>query len=286
MAWVKFDDNFFTHPKAIDLSPTAITLFLRSLCYCNQHMTDGRLTEEVVRSWGIARWQQGSSMLQARGLWTMQEGCIEIHDYLDHQRSRAEIQKTSKQRAEAGSKGGKAKAERHGTAKQTSSKVLGAVLAEQNRTEPPSPPTPLTAETHGTKAAYGGEDGLIKAVAEHMARADLERATRAGVDIRSEKAWLAAAELTRAERHADAIVQEAANRNGALHYPLHVEIAEAIDPACGPADGGAARASAAMAESAEEHRRIQAELEAVRSDPDAIRAGAAAAKAALRNTAA
>lgn len=286
MAWIKFDDTFFTHPKAIDLSPTAVTLFLRSLCYCNQHMTDGRLTEDVVRSWGIARWQQGSSMLQARGLWTMQEGCIIVEGYLDHQRSRDEILKTRKQRAEAGSKGGKAKAKRQATTKQTPSKVLDGVLAEQNRTDPPSPPTPTDTGTLDTPAAYGGEDGLTRAVAEHMARCDLRRARESGNQIRSERSWLAAAIKARVDQHGAAIATEVAERPTAAHYPLHVEIAEAIDPTCGPDDGGAARSAAKAAEAAAEYRRHQAELEAVRANPDAIRAGAAAARAALQPPAA
>jgi hypothetical protein len=213
----------------------------------------------------------------------MSEECIQIHDYLDYQRSAEDARNIKAKRASAGAKGGKAKAAK---AKQTPSKVLDGALAEKRREDSPSSPPQISGEQPTTKAAYGGEEELTRAVLEHMARCDLDRARADDMVIVNEAGWLRTATQRREETHATAIAYEVERRTAGLHYPLHVEIAEHIDPRCGPADAGAARA-AALADDAEARRQErEASLAAIRSNPDAIKAGAAAARAALRTPAA
>lgn len=298
--WIKLQDDFFDHPKVIGLSPNATAIHLRAICWCSKHLTDGRIPLSVVESWGMRRWRDAVNTLAQRGLWEptvdqrstmgrptspdpMVDEWFQIHDYLDYQRSAEDARNIKEKRASAGAKGGKAKAAK---AKQTSSKVLDGVLAEKRREDPPSSPPAVSGEAANTLAAYGGEEELTGAVAAHMARCDLDRAREAGQVITSEAGWLAKAADTRLANHGDDIAFAVSNATAGLHYALHVEIAEAIDPRCGPSDHGAARAAAQAA--AAEARRLEreAELATIRANPDAIRAGAAAARAALHPPAA
>lgn len=236
-SWIKLEDDFFTHPKAAGLSTTAVTIYLRAICYSSQHLTDGRVPTAVVASWGYARWRHSLDSLSTRSLVTMSGDCIEIHDYLDYQRSAQEVRDIRAKRASAGAKGGKAKA---ANAKQTPSNLLDGTLAEQSRAEPPSVPP----QDSGGAAPQTEDEETLTKVWQFMAEHDLAVAQANGQSIRNRAAWLAAAARNRAESHRDRALAELADRPAGIHYPRHVEIAEALDPAVGPPDGGAARAEA------------------------------------------
>lgn len=236
-SWIKLEDDFFTHPKAAGLSTTAVAIYLRAICYSSQHLTDGRVPLSVVASWGYARWRQSLDTLSTRSLVTMSRECIQIHDYLDYQRSSQEVRDIRAKRASAGSKGGKAKAAK---AKQTPSNLLDGALAEQSRAEPPSVPPPDSR----SPAPQTEEEETLAKVWRYMAQHDLEVAIANGAVIRSRTAWLAAAASRRAESHHAQALAELDARPAGIHYDRHVEVAEALDPAVGPPDGGAARARA------------------------------------------
>ena len=247
--WIKFHNNFFTHPRSAGLSTTAVTLYLRALCYSNEHLTDGVVPVAAIESWGIARWRHASDMLATRGLWVMSEDCIHVHDYLDYQRSRAEVQKLSKTKAEAGSKGGRAKAKRLAQTKQTPSTVLEPVLAEQNRTEPSSSPPTTEAPQPATNVNTEEEtreqfiERTLAATFELMAEQTLERMRAEGHAIHNAAGWKRATAASFAEEHREAALHHIGDRTTGVYYDLHVEVAEALDPRCGPADGGAHRAA-------------------------------------------
>ena len=281
--WVKLYDDFFDHPKAHDLPPTAVTIFLRAICYSSKHLTDGRVPLSVICSWGYARWRHSLDTLSTCSLVTMSEECIQIHDYLDYQRSAEEARNIRAKRASAGAKGGQAKAAK---AKQTPSKVLDGGLAEKRREDSPSSPPQISGEKPAETVAYGDDEELTRAALAHMAQCDLDRARAEGTVITNQAAWLRKAAETRGENHATAIAYEIERRTASEVYPLHVEIAEAVDPRCGPDDGGALRARLRADRAAAEASARADELEHIRSNPDAIKAGAAAARAALRTPAA
>ena len=271
MTWVKLEDTFFTHPKAAGLSPTAATIYLRAICYSSAHLTDGKVPVAVIASWGYARWRHSLDTLSTCSLVTMSRECIEIHDYLDYQRSSEEARKLKEKRALAGSKGGTAKAAK---AKQTSSKVLDGGLAEEKRREPSPTPSADSTLSATNSAASGGEEELLTATFELMARQDLERAKADGAIIRNRTAWLKATAINRRAEHETAARHHATTTLG-RYYPAHVELAELLDPACGPEDGGAHRARAEW----EQH---QAELAAERAArPPRSTNGADLARAAL-----
>jgi hypothetical protein len=61
--WVKLHDDFFDHPKVIGLTPTAIAIHLRAVCWCSKHLSDGRIPVSVVESWGMRRWRDAVNTL-------------------------------------------------------------------------------------------------------------------------------------------------------------------------------------------------------------------------------
>jgi hypothetical protein len=88
MTWIKLDDTLPNNPKILPLSDTAFRVYIESLCYSNQYLTDGFLTLAVVKKLDF---QGICSELFEAGLWDEVENGVQIHDYCDHQTSRADI---------------------------------------------------------------------------------------------------------------------------------------------------------------------------------------------------
>lgn len=97
-AYFKTDVGYFTNPKVVSLllrSPLAVILHLESIAYSAQHLTDGIVPGELVKRL-VGADDEDSSMLIDAGMWIDRgDGDIEVHDYLEHQRSAAEVKKLS-----------------------------------------------------------------------------------------------------------------------------------------------------------------------------------------------
>ena len=108
MAWVRVSDDFYDNPKFIDAGPLGVAVWLSGLAYCNRNLTDGNIPESVARRLvdfdGIA-YQPATSVetLVDVGLMHREghdcERCPQpkprhllYHDYLEFQRSAADIQ--------------------------------------------------------------------------------------------------------------------------------------------------------------------------------------------------
>jgi hypothetical protein len=92
--WLKLDDGLLTHPKlykaATDLQQKgyrnvlalALGWYTESLLYCAQHLTDGELTPDVVKTLHIT--PAGIAALVRAGLWVKTANGWRIHDFLDY----------------------------------------------------------------------------------------------------------------------------------------------------------------------------------------------------------
>lgn len=84
--WVKIDDQFPTHPKVIRAGLEARALFITSLCYSANHLTDGFVTAEVTplltAMSQISNGDVAVEKLVEVGLWEVCDGGYMIHDYL------------------------------------------------------------------------------------------------------------------------------------------------------------------------------------------------------------
>lgn len=149
MTWFKLDDSFYDHPKVFDAPDCAVALWTRAGCWSARNLTDGfvpaklpaRLCDDPDTAVG---------QLLDRGLWKRTRGGYVFHDWDVYQPSRAEVQQLKQVRAEAGRRGGQAKA-----AKQNASNGLASArpLAKQNSapTRPVPDPT-LTSKPNGDMA--------------------------------------------------------------------------------------------------------------------------------------
>lgn len=128
VTWFKIDDSFYDHPKIFDAPDCAVALWTRAGTWSARNLTDGfvpagmpaRLCDDhdtAVRQ------------LMTRGLWTRARGGYQFHDWAEYQPSAEAVKKLRETRAEAGKRGGHAKA-----AKQTASKPLASAspVAYQN----------------------------------------------------------------------------------------------------------------------------------------------------------
>lgn len=93
MTWVKLDDQFFAHPKIINLSKDAKLLQLAALTYCAGQLTDGLVTPGAVRMICAQVDVEAASIqeLMAAGVWEADGTNYRIHDYLVYQPSGEQV---------------------------------------------------------------------------------------------------------------------------------------------------------------------------------------------------
>jgi hypothetical protein len=93
--WVKIDDHFPNHPKVVRAGGDAAWLYLCGLCYCAEHLTDGKIPAAMVPRLSDRK----APMKLARklvdvGLWDGSEttGFV-VHDWCDWNPSADEARK-------------------------------------------------------------------------------------------------------------------------------------------------------------------------------------------------
>lgn len=92
MTWLKVDDRFPGHRKVRRLSDGAFRLHVTALCACAHDLTDGLVTRDDLDEFPSVK-QTGKHVaeLVERGLWDEVEGGWVIHDYLDFNPSKADV---------------------------------------------------------------------------------------------------------------------------------------------------------------------------------------------------
>ena len=102
MAWFALDDGFDTHPKVRKAGNAAVGLFVRLGVHATKHLTEGYLDGDIVTAYGTAatiRKLLAVGMLHEHGHTCTHPKCVQpnpgdfyIHDYLDYNKSRAQIE--------------------------------------------------------------------------------------------------------------------------------------------------------------------------------------------------
>lgn len=109
MAYVLLDDSFCDHRKVRRAGNEACGVFVRSISYSARDLTDGFVDREWLAERAGRSTKRLSGLLVTSGLWEPQEDGWVIHDYLEWNRSRAEVLagrgEISEKRAAAGRKG-------------------------------------------------------------------------------------------------------------------------------------------------------------------------------------
>jgi len=104
----RLDTGWHAHPKIVGLGWAAMGLHCWSISYSDHHRTDGFVPMGVWPSLGGT--STAVKVLVAAGLWEPVAGGYRVHDYLDYNRSRADLEALEVQRRAAGQNGGLAKA--------------------------------------------------------------------------------------------------------------------------------------------------------------------------------
>jgi hypothetical protein len=224
--------------------------------HCGQHLTDGFVRDAVWLATGTAN---ARAELVRRDLAHRVDGGYEMHDYLQHQRSRAEVMELKKKRAEAGRKGGNAKASATASATsqswQTASKPVAEAEAEaeadRSGADAVSHPSP--------RNARNGDDGEIDLIISeiHLATgrdvsrdwaADVRATLMNGRDVTNPAAYLR--QIIRTERDPVARFLPLASSHPSARPVSEANLAAGIAPNGTPARGEAVAAIAAHARAA------------------------------------
>lgn len=115
LIFVRMDVNLPNHPKLIDASPEAKWLYVTSWCISGRNLTDGVVRPRVAAAEADVDASTGDELVEI-DVWHKPghkckscpeppRGHVVIHDYLDHNRSRAEVEQLKAKRSEAGKKG-------------------------------------------------------------------------------------------------------------------------------------------------------------------------------------
>lgn len=97
MGWFKVDDHYFEHYKVLEAGPTAADLNLRGIAYCSRNQSDGKIPKAAVQLLNPGRdVADDITRLLDAGLWRETQKFFVIHDYLEHQSSRAQIRDKQK----------------------------------------------------------------------------------------------------------------------------------------------------------------------------------------------
>jgi hypothetical protein len=107
MPWIKVDDQIAHHPKFMAAGAVASWLWVCGQSYCARYLTDGFVPESALPTLGnVTNPKAHAQTLVRVGLWDRAEGGYRVHDYLQFQPSRADVEERRRQRANAGRKGG------------------------------------------------------------------------------------------------------------------------------------------------------------------------------------
>lgn len=112
MSWFKMDDQFPTHPKVMRAGPAAAWLYIAGGCYCTRHLTDGLIPRVVVPTLTILPKPYAlAAVLVAENLWNEHGDDYLVHDYLEFQPSREQVEKQREEARERRAKGGRRSAD-------------------------------------------------------------------------------------------------------------------------------------------------------------------------------
>jgi hypothetical protein len=102
VAWARMDDKMHGDPKILRAGNAATGLFVRSISYACDQLTDGFVPE----AWSKANGKPAEiKALVETGLWKKVDGGYAIVKFLDYNRTRAQIKAERQRKSEGGKKG-------------------------------------------------------------------------------------------------------------------------------------------------------------------------------------
>jgi hypothetical protein len=154
MPWARFDERFPWHRKVRRIPDAAFRLHVSAVCWCSEHLTDGFVPAgDLLLVSDVKRPGSAVGALVSAGMWELADDGWQIHDYLDYNPSKAEVEEKREKDAERKRRG------RTSESRQSPQRVHAdstrtddGIPTESARTDPARPePTPK--ETQPTVGA-------------------------------------------------------------------------------------------------------------------------------------
>lgn len=98
------DTGYFQNPKIAELlddHPRAVLLHLQCIAYGAQHLTDGVVPLRMAMRLAGAEMHDADLLIEQGLLIPLDEGRVEVHDYLEHQRSSVQVKQAAEKGREA-----------------------------------------------------------------------------------------------------------------------------------------------------------------------------------------
>lgn len=115
MAYTNTDYSFWTNPKVRASGKDAAFLYIAGNGFCNEYLTDGFISDTDIETVAFNAFlrspKKAVESLVKAGLWDRVSGGYMIHDYLDYNKSKQEIEELRSKKTYAGKKGGRASAQ-------------------------------------------------------------------------------------------------------------------------------------------------------------------------------
>lgn len=104
-SWVSFENNTPSCKRAMRLSDEhylpALGLLLVIVCWCDDNLTDGHITDSALRRIAFGEWRTAlNALVEVEWLHETEDG-YQVHDYTDWQRSSEQIKELSEKRKAA-----------------------------------------------------------------------------------------------------------------------------------------------------------------------------------------
>jgi hypothetical protein len=164
MPWARLDEGFPGHRKLRKISDSAFRLHVSAICWSAEYLTDGEITaEDLAVISEVRRPKQAAAELVRANLWrtevdgasnegrTSNEQSWWIHDYLDYNPSRAEVEAKREADAERKRKGREVKDARRPAGLPVDSKRTPYGIQVESTGSPDVPTRPDPTRPEGSK---------------------------------------------------------------------------------------------------------------------------------------
>lgn len=107
MPYMKLETSVARNRKFVKAGPGPSWLWVCGVAYCQDSLTDGFIATEAIDFLGVKSARHLVKHLVSAGLWDVVEGGWQVHDYLEHNRSAADVAVLKAARAAGGKLGGR-----------------------------------------------------------------------------------------------------------------------------------------------------------------------------------
>lgn len=129
--YIRLDDHLSENPKIVKAGERAELLYVRGLQYCGRQLTDGRIPKDFAHRLLNKGGETEAARLCKEGLWVDHGDDYAVHDYLEHQRSRAEVEEQRRKSRD--------RQRKHRAQSRVTDEEVQEPEAEAEATTPPTP---------------------------------------------------------------------------------------------------------------------------------------------------